>query len=37
MPNEKAAHLLSVLQGKAADILHTVPIEAMLEDIVRAL
>ena len=28
-PNEKAAHLLSALQGKAADILHTVPAEAM--------
>jgi hypothetical protein len=35
--NQKAAHLLSVLQGKAADILHTVPAEAMFEDIVRAL
>jgi hypothetical protein len=29
MLNEKAAHLLSVLQSKAADILHPVPIEAM--------
>jgi len=35
--NEKAAHLLSVLQGKAADILHTVPAEAKYEDIVGAL
>lgn len=30
-PNEKAAHLLSVLQGQAADILHTVPAEEMYE------
>ena len=36
-PNEKSAHLLSVLQGKASDILHTMPTEAMYEDIVRAL
>jgi len=35
--NEKAVHLLSVLQGKAADILHTVPAEATYEDIVGAL
>jgi len=37
MPNEKATHLLSVLQGKVADILHTLPTEATYEDIVRAL
>jgi len=35
--NEKAAHLSSVLQGKAADILHTVPAEAKYEDVVGAL
>ena len=35
--NENAAHLLSVLQGKAADILHTVPAEAKYEDVVGAL
>jgi hypothetical protein len=27
-PGEKAAHLLSVLQGQAADVLHSVPAEA---------
>ena len=37
IPNEKAAHLLSVLQGEAADILHTVPAEAMYENIIGAL
>ena len=31
-PNEKAAHLLSVLQGQAADILHTMLAEVMYED-----
>jgi hypothetical protein len=36
MPNEKAAHLLSVLQGKAADIFHTVPAKATY-DIVEPL
>jgi hypothetical protein len=36
-PKEKAAHLLSVLQGKAADILHSVPAKASYEDIVGAL
>jgi hypothetical protein len=35
--NKKPAHLLSVLQGKVADILHTVPAEATYEDIVGAL
>jgi len=30
-PNEKAAHLLSVLQGQAADTLQTVVAEAMYE------
>ena len=35
--NERAAHLLIVLQGKAADILHTVPVAATYEDIVGAL
>jgi hypothetical protein len=34
---ERAAHLLSVLQGKAADILHTVPAEVTYKDIVGAL
>ena len=37
MPSEKAVHLLSVLYGKAADILHTVPAEATYEDIVESL
>ena len=37
MSNEKAAYLLSVLQGKAVDILHTVPADAKYEDIVGAL
>jgi FtsZ-binding cell division protein ZapB len=32
-----AAHLLSVLQGQAADVLHNVPAEAAYEDIVGAL
>jgi hypothetical protein len=36
-PNETAAHLLSVLQGTAVDILHTAPTEAMYKNIVRAL
>jgi hypothetical protein len=36
-PGEKAAHLLSVLQGQAAHILHSVPAEASYEDIVGAL
>jgi hypothetical protein len=36
-PREKAAHLLSVLQGQAADILHSVPAEAPYEDIVGTL
>jgi hypothetical protein len=36
-PREKAAHLLSVLQGRAADVLHSVPAEASYEDIVGAL
>jgi len=35
--SERAAHLLSVLHGKAADILHTVPAEATYEAIVGAL
>jgi N-acetyl-gamma-glutamylphosphate reductase len=33
----KAEHLLAVLQGQAAYILHTVPAEATYEDIVEAL
>jgi len=36
-PNEKAAHLLSVLQDEAAGNLHTVPAEATYEGIVWAL
>jgi gas vesicle protein len=36
-PGEKAAHLLSVLQGQAADVLHSVPAGAPYEDIVGAL
>jgi DNA repair exonuclease SbcCD ATPase subunit len=36
-PNEKAAHLLSELQRKSADILHTVQTEAKYEDIAGAL
>jgi hypothetical protein len=36
-PREKAAHLLSVLQGQAADVLHSVPAEASYEDIVGTL
>jgi uncharacterized protein YfcZ (UPF0381/DUF406 family) len=35
-PREKAAHLLSVLQGQAADVLRSVPAEASYEDIVGA-
>jgi len=35
--SERAAHLLSVLHGKAADILHTVPADAPYEAIVGAL
>jgi hypothetical protein len=35
--NEKAAHLLSVLQGQAADNLHTMLAEVMYEDTVGAL
>ena len=34
--NEKTAHHFSVLQGQAADILHAVPSEATLEDMVGA-
>ena len=37
MLSEKAAHLLSVLRGKAAHVLHTVPTEATYEDIVESL
>jgi len=37
MQSERAAHLLSVLHGKAADILHTMPAEATYEAIVGAL
>jgi hypothetical protein len=33
-PGEKANHLLSVLQGRAAHILHSIPAEASYEDIV---
>jgi hypothetical protein len=36
-PRENAAHLLSVLQGQAADILRRVSAEASYEDIVGAL
>jgi hypothetical protein len=36
-PGEKSAHLLSVLQGQAAHILHSIPAEASYEDIVGAL
>jgi hypothetical protein len=36
-PRQKATHLLSVLQGQAADVLHSVPAEASYEDIVGAL
>jgi hypothetical protein len=36
-PRKKAVHLLSVLQGQAADVLHSVPAEASYEDIVGAL
>jgi hypothetical protein len=36
-PREKAGHLLSVLQGQAADVLHSVPAEESYEDIVGAL
>jgi hypothetical protein len=36
-PREKAAHLLSVLQGQVADVLHSVPAGASYEDIVGAL
>jgi hypothetical protein len=36
-PNEKVAHLLSALQGQAADILYTVPSKATYEDIAGAL
>jgi hypothetical protein len=35
--NERAAHLLAVLQGKAADVLHSVSHEATYQDIVGAL
>jgi hypothetical protein len=34
---EKAAHLLNALQGRAMDILHSVPTEATYGDIVEAL
>ena len=37
MPSEKATHILSVLHGKAADILHIAPAEATFEDIVQSL
>jgi hypothetical protein len=36
-PREKAAYLMSVLQGRAAHNLHRVPAEASYEDIVGAL
>jgi hypothetical protein len=36
-PGEKAAHLLNALQGRAVDILHSVPTEATYEDMVEAL
>jgi chromosome segregation ATPase len=36
-PREKDAHILSVLQGQAAHVLHSVPAEASYEDIVGAL
>jgi hypothetical protein len=36
-PREKAAYILSVLQGQAVDFLHSVPEEATYEDIVGAL
>jgi len=35
IPSEKAAHILIVLHAKAAEILHTVPVEATYEDIVE--
>jgi hypothetical protein len=35
-PNEKVSYLLSVLQGQAANILHTVPAGATYEDIIGA-
>jgi hypothetical protein len=35
--SEKSAHLLSVLQGKAADILYNVPTRKTYDDIVGAL
>jgi hypothetical protein len=36
-PREKAAHILSVLQGQAAHVLHSVPAETSYEDIVGEL
>jgi hypothetical protein len=36
-PREKAAHLLSILQGQAADVLHSVPAGESYEDIVGTL
>jgi hypothetical protein len=36
MTHESATHLLAVLQGQAAKILHSVPARAAYEDIVRA-
>jgi hypothetical protein len=36
-PREKAADFLSVPQGQASDILHSVPAETSYEDIVRAM
>jgi hypothetical protein len=36
-PGEKAAHLLNVLQGQTAHILHSIPAGASYEDIVGAL
>jgi hypothetical protein len=36
-PNEKVAHLLSVLKGQAADIVWTVPAKATYQDVIGAL
>jgi ribosomal protein L34E len=36
-PKEKAAHLMSVLQGQAAHVLHCISAESLYEDIVGAL
>jgi hypothetical protein len=35
-PNDKAAHLLSVLQDQDADTFHTVQVQMMYEDIIAA-